>query len=497
MEQRVYAAIDLKSFYASVECVERGLDPMTTNLVVADESRTDKTICLAVSPSLKAYGIPGRPRLFEVIRQMRDVNTKRLTAASGHRFTGSSFDSSELAENPALEAAWLVAPPRMAFYIEYSTRIYSIYLKYVAPEDIHVYSIDEVFIDLTAYLHTYGCTAYELTARMIRDVFQTTGITATAGIGTNLYLCKVAMDITAKHIEPDEFGARIASLDERTYRQTLWNHRPLTDFWRVGPGYVKKLAEYGIDTMGAIARCSVGDKGAFYNEELLYRLFGVNAELLIDHAWGWEPCTIADIRAYRPSEKSLGSGQVLPCPYDAEKAKLLVQEMAGFLVLDLVDKGLLTDHLTLTVGYDSANLKGYRGALKTDRYGRSVPKHAHGVAHLERPTASDRQITESVLALYDRITNKKLMIRRLNITAEHLIPESSLARTELFGQMTLFSEESAPRQDELSFQREKQKQKAVLKIQKRFGKNAIIKGMSLQKEARAIERNQQIGGHKA
>lgn len=496
MEQRVYAAIDLKSFYASVECVERGLDPMTTNLVVADESRTDKTICLAVSPSLKAYGIPGRPRLFEVIQQMRGVNTKRLAAAPGG-FTGSSFRAPELAENPSLEATWLVAPPRMAFYIEYSTRIYSVYLKYVAPEDIHVYSIDEVFIDLTAYLHTYGCTAYELTAKMIRDVFTTTGITATAGIGTNLYLCKVAMDITAKHIEPDEFGARIASLDERTYRQQLWNHRPLTDFWRVGPGYVKKLAEYGIDTMGAIARCSVGEKGDFYNEELLYRLFGVNAELLIDHAWGWEPCTIADIRAYRPREKSLGSGQVLPCPYDTESARLIVREMAGFLVLDLVDKGLLTDHLTLTVGYDNSNLNEYRGELKIDRYGRKIPKHAHGVARLERPSASDRQITEAVLGLYDRIINEKLRVRRVNITAEHLIPESSLARTELFDQMTLFSEERAGQRDEQSLRRERQKQQAVLKIQKRFGKNAIIKGMSLQKEARAIERNQQIGGHKA
>lgn len=497
MEQRVYAAIDLKSFYASVECVERGLDPMTTNLIVADESRTDKTICLAVSPSLKAYGIPGRPRLFEVIQRMRDVNAERISAAPGHSFTGSSFRAPELAEDPGLEATWVVAPPRMAFYIEYSTRIYSVYLKYVAPEDIHVYSIDEVFIDLTAYLHTYGCTAYDLTAKIMRDVFRETGITATAGVGTNLYLCKVAMDITAKHIEPDEFGARIASLDERTYRQQLWSHRPITDFWRVGRGCAKKLAEFGIDTMGAIARCSVGSKEDFYNEELLYRLFGVNAELLIDHAWGWEPCTIADIKAYRPSEKSLGSGQVLPCPYDAEKAKIIVQEMTGFLVLDLVDKGLVTDHLTLTVGYDNADLKGYRGEIKTDRYGRRIPKHAHGSVRLDCLTASEKQITEAVLSLYDRIINKKLMVRRVNITSEHLVPESSLARTELFDQMTLFAGESAPKRDEQSFQREKRKQQAVLKIQKRFGKNAIIKGMSLQKEARGIERNRQIGGHKA
>lgn len=497
MRERIYIACDLKSFYASVECIERSLDPLSTNLVVADQSRTDKTICLAVSPSLKAYGIPGRPRLFEVIQQMRDVNTKRLTAAPGNSFSGSSFRVSELAENPALEATWVVAPPRMAFYIEYSTKIYNVYLKYVAPEDIHVYSIDEVFIDLTAYLHTYGCTAYELTAKIMRDVYKTTGITATAGIGTNLYLCKVAMDITAKHSEPDEFGARIAFLDERTYRQQLWSHRPLTDFWRVGPGYAKKLAEFGIDTMGAVARCSVGGKGDFYNEELLYRLFGVNAELLIDHAWGWEPCTIADIRAYHPQEKSLGSGQVLPCSYDTKAAKLIVLEMTGFLVLDLVDKGLLTDHLTLNIGYDNNDLKKYCGELKNDRYGRKTPKPAHGVIHLDRPTASDQQITEAVSALFDRIINKKLLVRRVNITAEHLIPESSLARTDLFDQMTLFSEEKVPKQDMQTLRREKQKQQAVLNIQKRFGKNAIMKGMSLQKEARASERNQQIGGHKA
>lgn len=503
MEHRIYVAIDLKSFYASVECVERGLDPMTTNLVVADESRTEKTICLAVSPSLKAYGISGRARLFEVIQRVREVNAQRLMNAPERKFTGSSYYDLELQEKPELEVAYLVAPPRMAHYIDYSTRIYSVYLKYIAPEDIHVYSIDEVFMDVTAYLHTYGCTAHELAAKMIRDVRNKIGITAAAGIGTNLYLCKAAMDIVAKHIPPDVDGVRIAELDETSYRRLLWTHRPLTDFWRVGPGYAKKLEECGIFTMGDIARCSIGKKTDFYNEDLLYGMFGINAELLIDHAWGWEPCTIADVKAYKPGEKSIGSGQVLQCPYGYEDAKLIVREMADLLILDLVDQGLVTNQLTLTIGYDSSNLKdaetsrNYKGEVKTDRYGRKAPKHAHGTANLDGPTSSTKLITGAVMELYDRIINKSLLVRRVYLTANHLVPESSLAKTDLFEQLSLFSEAGEPKHGVEEQAREKQKQQVILKIQKRFGKNAIMKGMNLQKGAMTIERNKQIGGHKA
>ena len=354
--QKQYVAIDLKSFYASVECIERELDPMTTNLVVADASRTEKTICLAVSPSLKAFGVPGRPRLFEVVQKVGEVNALRQSRAPGRTLTGKSWDALQLQADPTLGVDYLVAPPRMAHYMEHSAKIYSIYLKYVAPEDIHVYSIDEVFMDVTPYLRNRGMTAREFTRMIIQDVVDTTGITATAGIGTNLYLCKVAMDIVAKHMEADEYGVRIAELDELSYRRLLWNHRPLTDFWRVGRGYVKRLEKVGLYTMGDVARCSLGRSDEFYNEELLYKLFGVNAELLIDHAWGWEPCTIAQIKAYRPQTNSLGSGQVLHCPYTSEKAKLVVREMTDMLVLDLVDKGLVTDQMVLTVGYDIENL---------------------------------------------------------------------------------------------------------------------------------------------
>ena len=506
-ENRVYIAIDLKSFYASVECRERRLDPLTTNLVVADESRTEKTICLSVSPAMKAYGVPGRPRLFEVVQKVREANARRRTAAPGRALTGSSWDSNELNRFPERSISYITAPPRMALYMEYSTRIYNIYLKYIAPEDIHVYSIDEVFMDVTAYLGTYRLTARGLAAKMMQDVLQATGITATAGIGSNLYLCKVAMDIVAKHIEPDQNGARIAELDETSYRRLLWNHRPLTDFWRVGKGYARKLEEHGIFTMGDVARCSVGKPNDYHNEELLYRLFGVNAELLIDHAWGWEPCTMAEIKAYKPAANSIGSGQVLQCPYDSGKAKLVVREMTDLLVLNLVDKGLVTDQMVLTVGYDIENLtdpdirKGYQGEIVTDRYGRKIPKHAHGTANLDRKTSSTMLILDAVMDLYDRIIDHNLLVRRIYVTACHVTEESAAPEQPAFEQLNLFTDyqalEQKKQEEEAKLNREKQLQQAMLGIQKKYGKNAVLKGMNLEEGATARERNRQIGGHKA
>lgn len=506
-ENRVYIAIDLKSFYASVECRERRLDPLTTNLVVADESRTEKTICLSVSPAMKAYGVPGRPRLFEVVQKVREANARRRTAAPGRALTGSSWDSNELNRFPERSISYITAPPRMALYMEYSTRIYNIYLKYIAPEDIHVYSIDEVFMDVTAYLGTYRLTARGLAAKMMQDVLQATGITATAGIGSNLYLCKVAMDIVAKHIEPDQNGARIAELDEMTYRRLLWNHRPLTDFWRVGKGYARKLEEHGIFTMGDVARCSVGKPNDYHNEELLYRLFGINAELLIDHAWGWEPCAMADIKAYKPAANSIGSGQVLQCPYDSGKAKLIVREMTDLLVLNLVDKGLVTDQLVLTVGYDIENLtdpeirKRYQGEIVTDRYGRKIPKHAHGTANLDRKTSSTMLILDAVMDLYDRIIDHNLLVRRIYVTACHVTEESAASEQPAFEQLDLFTDyqalEQRKQEEEAKLNREKQLQQAMLGIQKKYGKNAVLKGMNLEEGATARERNRQIGGHKA
>lgn len=503
----VYIAIDLKSFYASVECMERGLDPLTTNLVVADASRTEKTICLAVSPSLKAYGISGRARLFEVVQKVKEVNEQRRARIAGKEFTGTSYDAVRLKEDPTLSVDYIAAPPRMAHYMECSTRIYHVYLKYVAPEDIHVYSIDEVFMDVTAYLKASGLSAYDFARRIIRDVLETTGITAAAGIGSNLYLCKIAMDIVAKHVAPDEDGVRIAELDEMTYRQLLWSHRPLTDFWRVGRGYAKKLEEHGIFTMGDVARCSIGKPGEYYNEDLLYKLFGVNAELLIDHAWGWEPCTIADVKAYKPSSNSIGSGQVLHCPYTFEKAKLIVREMTDLLVLDLVDKGLVTDQMVLTVGYDIENLnnpklsRSYTGAVTVDHYGRKIPKHAHGTINLGKQTSSTRLIMEAVIQLYDQIVNPKLLIRRVNLTANRVVDEKSVLEENTFEQLDLFTnyEEQARRKEEerVELEREKKMQKAVLSIKKKFGKNAILKGMNLQEGATTMDRNNQIGGHKA
>lgn len=506
-ENRTYIAIDLKSFFASVECKERKLDPLKTNLVVADAARTEKTICLAVTPSLKAYGIPGRARLFEVVQRVREENQKRAAAAPGHRLEGTSYDDDALKNNPSLAIDYVIAPPRMALYMKYSTKIYNIYLKYVAPEDIHVYSIDEVMMDVTSYLRTYGMSARELTRRMIQDVLAETNITATAGIGTNLYLCKIAMDIVAKHVEPDDDGVRIAQLDEMQYRKLLWNHRPITDFWRVGAGYARKLEENGMYTMGDVARCSMGKEDSFYNEDLLYRLFGVNAELLIDHAWGYEPCTMEMIKAYRPTTSSLCSGQVLQCPYDFEKTRLVVQEMVDLQVLDLVDKGLMTDQVVLTIGYDIENLtdpkrrKAYHGEVTIDRYGRAVPKHAHGTINLKGHTSSTIEITEKVMELYDRIVDPTLLVRRINMSVNHLEVESAVVQKEEYEQLDLFTDyaqkEEKDREERQMREREKNMQHAMIDIKKKYGKNAIIKGMNLQGGATACERNRQIGGHKA
>ena len=506
-KQRTYIAIDLKSFYASVECKERNRDPLTTNLVVADKSRTEKTICLAVSPSLKSYGIPGRPRLFEVVQKVKEANNNRRWKAPNRTFNGSSDDKAELDANPALEIDYIVAPPRMAYYMEYSTKIYNVYLKYVAPEDIFPYSIDEVFMDVTDYLQTYRMTARELAMTMIQDVLKTTGITATAGIGTNMYLCKIAMDIEAKHIEPDKNGVRIAELDEMSYRRKSWSHRPITDFWRVGKGYAKKLEEHGLYTMGDIARCSIGKPNELYNEELLYKLFGINAELLIDHAWGYEPCTMEQVKAYKPETNSVSSGQVLHCPYDYEKAKLIVKEMTDQMVLDLVDKGLVTDQLVLTIGYDIENLNNpnlknqYKGEVTIDRYGRKVPKHAHGTANLEKKTSSTRLITNAVMDLYDRIVDEHLLVRRITITANKLVDEKSVKQEDEYQQLDLFTDYEAQRkkqaEEEEKLERERRMQEAMLSIKKKFGKNAVLKGMNLQEGATAKDRNEQIGGHKA
>ncbi|MCD7772206.1 MAG: DNA methylase [Oscillospiraceae bacterium] len=501
MPNRTYIAIDLKSFYASVECRERGLDPMDTNLVVADESRTDKTICLAVTPSLKAYGISGRGRLFEVKQRVKEVNMGRRHDAPGRTLEGKSCFFSEIQSNPKLEVDFLIAPPQMAKYIEVSTKIYQVYMKYVSPEDIVVYSIDEVFMDVTDYLKTYGMTAHELAMKMILDVIETTGITATAGIGSNLYLCKVAMDIVAKHIPADENGVRIAELTEMSYRRTMWTHQPLTDFWRVGRGYAKKLEEHGMFTMGDVARCSV------QNEDLLYKLFGKNAELLIDHAWGWEPTTVEAIKAYKPGSNSLGSGQVLHTPYEAEKAKLVLREMADMLTLDLVEKGFVTDQIVVTIGYDVENLtdpkrkENYHGAVVKDHYGRLIPKHSHGTANLGGYTSSTKKILSAVSELFDRIVDKNLLIRRLNITATHVIPEAEAPKNDAPEQLDFFTDYEAKQaekeQEQRELEREKKQQEAILKIKKKYGKNAILKGMNFEDGATAKDRNSQIGGHKA
>lgn len=502
-----YIAIDLKSFYASVECIERGLNPLTTNLVVADASRSEKTICLAVSPSLKRHGIPGRPRLFEVVQKVNAANKMRQQKAPDRQFAARTFDDTILLSSPAYGIDYIVATPRMAHYLEYSTRIYDVYLKYIAPEDIHVYSIDEVFMDVTAYLGTYKMTPRELAGAIMQDVLQSTGITATAGLGANLYLAKIAMDIVAKKTRPDKNGARIAELDEISYRKQLWNHRPITDFWRVGRGYANKLEEHGLFTMGDIARCSIGQPEKHHNEDLLYELFGVNAELLIDHAWGWEPCEMADIKAYRPSVKSIGSGQVLHDPYTFAKARLVVREMTDLLVLDLVEKRMVTDQIVLTVGYDIENLttpeisRRYKGAVSTDMYGRKIPKHAHGTANLKMQTSSTRIIIEAVLALFDRIVDENLLVRRVNIAVNRVVDESSVSQPDAPEQLDLFTDYEALRHQEkmqqAALERERRTQEAVLSIRKKLGKNMILKGMNLEDGATAQDRNQQIGGHKA
>ncbi|CDA79328.1 putative uncharacterized protein [Clostridium sp. CAG:242] len=502
MGKKIYIAIDLKSFYASVECRERNFDPMTTNLVVADASRTEKTICLAVSPSLKAYGIPGRARLFEVIQKVQEANEKRKAKSPNQQFTGSSCDDKELKSHPELAIDYHIAPPQMAHYIKISAQIYKIYLKYIAAEDIHVYSIDEVFMDVTNYLAMYQLSARELAMKIILDVLETTGITATAGIGPNLYLCKVALDIGAKHIKPDKNGVRIAELDEMSYRQSLWTHQPITDFWRVGRGYAKRLAEYGMYTMGDVARCSIGKDTDYRNEELLYKLFGINAELLIDHAWGWEPCTIADIKAYRPENNSICSGQVLPCPYDYEKTRLVVREMADSMALGLVDKACVTNQLVLTIGYDSENLKkGYRGDVTIDRYGRPIPKHAHGTINLDAFSSSARKIVDAALTLYDRIMDSELTVRRLSLTANHVISETDIPSKQICEQLDLFTDyaaiEKQQQEEKEQLEQEKKIQKTMLSIQKKFGKNAILKGTNLKDGATAKDRNQKIGGHRA
>ena len=501
MEQRWYAAIDLKSFYASVECVERGLDPLDTHLVVADRSRTEKTICLAVSPALKAYGIPGRPRLFEVEESMRKVNARRRMDAPRHKLTGSSPFAHELQADPSLAADFIAAPPQMRKYMAYSARIYQVYLRYIAPEDIQVYSIDEVFIDATNYLKSNHLTPREFAMKMIRDVFEHTGITATAGIGTNLYLCKIAMDIVAKHIPADKDGVRIAELDELSYRQQLWDHRPLTNFWRVGKGIARKLEMYGMDTMGKVARCSLN------NEDFLYQLFGVNAELLIDHAWGWEPCTIADIKDYQPENHSIGNGQVLSSPYDYKKTKVVVQEMADNLALELVDKRLVTNQICLYIDYDAESLtrpeirEAYHGAITTSYYGKPVPKPAHGNCNLSAYTSSTHAIIEAATSLFDKIIDPNLLVRRLNITAGRVLHEGAQEREKQPVQLELFVDYEAQKKEnarkEAAQKKERKVQEALLDIKKRFGKNAILKGLNFEEGATAKERNQQIGGHKA
>lgn len=509
MKQRTYVAIDLKSFYASVECIERGLDPLTTNLVVADMSRTEKTIGLAVSPSLKSFGIPGRPRLFEVVQKVKEANAQRRFNVKNHVMTSKSCDYNELMAHPETEIDYIVAPPRMALYMDYSTRIYNVYLKYISSEDMHIYSIDEVFMDVTDYLSTYKMTARELTMMIITDVLNTAGITATAGIGTNLYLAKIAMDIVAKRMLADKNGVRIAELDEMGYRKLLWSHRPITDFWRVGNGYAKKLEKYGLYTMGDVARCSLNGPDIYQNEDLLYRLFGINAELLIDHAWGYEPCTIKEIKAYKPETNSITSGQVLQHPYTFEQAKLVTLEMADSLVLDLVDKKLVTDQVVLTVGYDIENLTDafradkYKGDVKEDHYGRNIPKHALGRTNFPRHTSSTKEIMKAIDELFDRVVDKDLLIRRLNISANRIIDEESAFRqweheniqldlfTDYETKMRLEAREAAEKQ------REKNMQKALLDIKKKYGKNAVLKGMNMREGATAKERNAQIGGHKA
>lgn len=500
-KNRIYAAIDLKSFFASVECVERNLDPLGVNLVVADSSRTEKTICLAVSPALKAYGISGRARLFEVVQRIREVNRERRKNAENGRFNGKSYVDEVLKSDPNKEVSYIIAPPRMAKYVATSRKIYEIYKQYVSEDDIIVYSIDEVFIDLTDYLKIYNTSARGLVMKMIKRILSGTGITATAGIGTNLYLCKIAMDVEAKKIKADENGVRIAELDEESYKMKLWGHKPITDFWRVGPGYAKRLAEQGLRTMGDIARCSLGKASDYYNEELLYKLFGINAELLIDHAWGVEPCTVKDVKGYKPTENSVSSGQVLQEPYPFEKARLIVKEMADFLSMDLFAKGLVTDKITLMIGYDVENLIGadvnYEGEIKTDRYGRKVPKEATGSQSFENFTSSTKKLVEEFDKLFVKIADKNLSVRRLNLCAARVVGEGRAKKMTETEQLTFFDDKEKDKKENELNEKERKRQEAVLEIRKKYGSNAVLKGMNFSDGATGKQRNKQIGGHKA
>ena len=494
-EQNIYVAIDLKSFYASVECQERGLNPLTTNLVVADSSRTEKTICLAVSPSLKQYGIPGRARLFEVVQKVREINTNRKYNAPGHILNGKSYEDIELKKYPEYELDYIIAPPQMKKYMKYSTNIYNVYLKYFSPDDICVYSIDEVFIDVTHYLKTYQMKASQLATKVIHDIYKQTGITATCGVGTNLYLAKIAMDIVAKHATANKYGVRIACLNEEIYKKQLWNHKPLTDFWRVGKGYAKKLEANGMQTMGDVARCSI------YNEDKLFKLFGINAELLIDHAWGIEPCTMESIKSYVPTTNSISSGQVLHCPYNYEDTKVIVKEMTELLTLDLVEKNLVTNQIVLTIGYDVENITNrnisYNGEVTTDRYGRKIPKHAHGTINLDHQTSSTKIIMDATMKLYERIINKNLIVRRINITVNNVISVRKAENKKTFEQIDLFTDYHKKEKEQQEEKKERNLQKAVIDIKNKYGKNAIIKGMNLQDAGTTIDRNNQVGGHKA
>lgn len=507
MSEKTYICIDLKSFYASVECVERGLDPMRTNLVVADKSRTEKTICLAVTPPMKAYGLSGRSRLFEVVQKAREINAQRKRNTPFGEFMGSSFDDVMLKNDPELKLDYIVASPRMAHYMTVSAKIYDVYLRHVAHEDIFAYSIDEVFIDATSYLPVLKLSGRDFAMKLIREVLRETGITATAGVGSNMYLAKIAMDIMAKKMPPDSQGVRIAELNEYSYRRELWDHRPLTDFWRVGRGYSSKLEEVGLYTMGDIALCSVGEKGSYYSEDLLYKIFGINAELLIDHAWGYEPCTIADVKSYKPENNSISSGQVLTVPYTADKARLVVREMTDLLVLDLVEKELVTDQIVLTIGYDVENLTNtniagkYSGEIVIDRYGRQIPKHAHGTQNLKKKTSSTSIILDAVTELYDRIINPDLLVRRINVVANKVVPENEALLPSVDQQMSfldILDENNEEIQAEKrAEEKEKKVQRTLIDIKKKHGKNAIVKGMNLEDGATAIERNKQVGGHKA
>ena len=488
--KRVYICIDLKSFYASVECVERSLDPLHTNLVVADLSRTEKTICLAISPSLKKYGLSGRARLYEVIEKVKEINKERKKKNHNHKFTSKSYLEEELEKDNQKELDFIIAPPRMRCYMNYSARIFSIYLRYVAPEDIFSYSIDEVFCDITNYLNTYKMTPREMITKMIQDVYEETGITATGGIGTNMYLAKIAMDIVAKHMKPDKFGVRIAGLDEITYRKLLWEHKPITDFWRVGKGIAKTLEKHKMYTMGDIAKMSLE------KEELLYKLFGINAELLIDHAWGWEPCTMKDVKYYRPKINSLSTGQVLHKPYDYEHTKLIVKEMTDNLILDLTEKNLVTNQIVLEIGYDIENEKFYQGEYTTDYYGRKVPKHAHGTIRLDKKTSSSKRIQQKAQELFERIINQDLLVRRITITAGNVSSKDSNKKEINYEQMNLFTNIEEEQEREKEEEKEEQLQKILISIKNKYGKNSILKGMNLEEGGTAIARNAQVGGHK-